>query len=129
MCIFTNIYCSRIQATFGNYQQSSEMVAWTYFIKRYSQKLCKIHRRTPVLESLFTKVTAPFFKRSGMELYQKDTPTIPWIFWSIYFHKSGQAAENLFSTNLITMNFNNSFTSSKIWFLSFEVLCLHWSLT
>ena len=36
--------------------QSAEVVKWSFLWKRCSEKLCKIHRKRPVLESLFNKV-------------------------------------------------------------------------
>ena len=45
------------------------------FYKKAFLKALQNSQENTVLESVFTKVTAPFFKRSGVELYQKDTPT------------------------------------------------------
>ena len=50
-----------------------EMVAWRRSAKRFSLKFLKIHRETPVLQSLSNAVV---FRPSGLQLYWRETPSL-----------------------------------------------------
>ena len=79
----------------------------TFCRKRCSRKFCKVHRKTPMFESLFNKVADLF---SLATLLKRDSPTC--FFFCVQFAN--------FLRTPISKNIGERLTASLMWNMSYE---------